>query len=143
MYSVIYITIWLISVSIMDIRSRRVPIWMLLLGGGAVLAVLAGQMISGAVKYYEVCTGILPGFILLLIAFATKKAGYGDGIVLLLVGMVSGGGKGLWIFCISLFLISIFSVILLLCHKVRRNSEVPYLPFLTVAWILISGTGVS
>jgi len=78
-----------------------------------------------------------------LIAFATKKAGYGDGIVLLLVGMVSGGGKGLWIFCISLFLISIFSVILLLCHKVRRNSEVPYLPFLTVAWILISGTGVS
>ncbi len=139
MSSVIYITIWLISISVMDIRSRRVPIWTLLLGGGAVLAVLAEQFVCGAMEYFDIFTGILPGVVLLLIALSTKKAGYGDGTVLLLVGMASGGSKGLWIFCVSLFLISIYSVILLLCRRVRRDSEIPYLPFLTMAWVLISG----
>ena len=141
MSSVVSITIWLICISVMDIRSRRVPIWILLLGGGAALAVLVDQFVRGTMDYFEVFTGIRPGMVLLLIAFTTKKAGYGDGTVLLLVGMVSGGSKSLWIFCISLFLISICSVILLFCHKVKRNSEIPYLPFLTIAWLLISGTG--
>ena len=141
MSSVIYISIWLICISVMDIRSRRVPIWILLLGGGVALTVLADQLVGGAMEYFEVFTGILPGMVLLLIAFTTKKAGYGDGVVLLLVGMASGGSKSLWIFCISLFLISIYCVILLFCHKVKRNSEIPYLPFLTIAWLLISGTG--
>lgn len=134
------ITIWLMGISIMDIRSRRVPIWMFVLGGGVVLAILMDQITNGAIEYVDVFTGMLPGVVLLLIAFATKKAGYGDGIAILFVGMVLGGGKSLWVFCISLFLISIYSAILLLLRIVRRNSEIPYLPFLSAAWLLLAYT---
>ncbi|MCI8530156.1 MAG: hypothetical protein HFH82_13560 [Lachnospiraceae bacterium] len=137
MRNLTYITIWLMTVSIMDIRSRKISIWLLLSGGILVLATCGNQFAAGSLALYDILRGMVPGLLLLAIAFVTKKAGYGDGMVLVLVGMVVGGGKSFVIFGVSLFLISVFSIILLLFRKVRRNSTIPYLPFLTAAWLLI------
>ncbi len=137
MRNLTYITIWLMTVSIMDIRSRKISIWLLLSGGILVLATCGNQFAAGSLALYDILGGMVPGLLLLAIAFVTKKAGYGDGMVLVLVGMVVGGGKSFVIFGVSLFLISVFSIILLLFRKVRRNSTIPYLPFLTAAWLLI------
>ena len=137
MRNLTYITIWLMTVSIMDIRSRKISIWLLLSGGILVLATCGNQFAAGSLALYDILGGMVPGLLLLAIAFVTKKAGYGDGMVLVLVGMVVGGGKSFVIFGVSLFLISVFSIILLLFRKVRRNSTIPYLPFLSAAWLLI------
>ena len=129
MWNILLVTGWLI----MDVRTRRVPVWMLALGG--VLAAWAVFCQYGG--YPEVLKGCLPGLLLVAVAFATKKAGYGDGIVLCCLGVVLGGERSLLLFGISLFLISLCALILLALRRVKRNTGLPFLPFLAVAWILV------
>ena len=71
MWITILTAVWLLAVSIMDIRSRRVPVWLLLLGGLPVL--LAGGYREGG--GVNMVLGALPGILLLAAAFATGKAG--------------------------------------------------------------------
>ena len=124
---------WLLGSSVMDIRARRIPVWMLVLGSGLSAAAVLYQK-SG---YFDLLRGVMPGLLLLAIAFATKKAGYGDGIVLSCLGMVLGGEKGLLLFGLSSFLLALCSLVLLVFRKVGRSTEIPFLPFLTAAWIVI------
>ena len=133
MWNTLFVTGWLIVSGIMDVKKRRVPVWMLALGG--VLAVWAAFCRPSG--YLEILTGSLPGVLLLLIAFATKKAGYGDGIVLCCLGVALGGERSLLLFGLSLFLISLCALILLALRRVKRNTDLPFLPFLAVAWILV------
>lgn len=123
---------WLLAASIMDIRTRRVPVWMLVLGGS--LAMLTVRHQGAAIP--EVARGMLPGVLLLLTALVTKKAGYGDGIVLCMLGMSLGSERSMLLFGISLFLLSLCALTLLAFHKVRRNTGIPFLPFLAAGWIL-------
>lgn len=134
MWLTVFTAVWLSAVSIMDIRSRRVPVWLLLFGG---IPTLLAELYKGG-DGIHILLGALPGILLLGTAFATKKAGYGDGIVLLFLGMMLGGGKSLLLFGLSLFLISICSLILLALGKAGRNTGIPFLPFLSAAWLMIS-----
>lgn len=133
MWSMLLVTGWLMIAGIMDVRTRRVPIWMLVLGGALAICAAFCQH-SG---FQEALKGLLPGTLLLLIAFVTKKAGYGDGIVLGCLGMALGSGKSLLLFGLSLFLISIFALILLVLRRAGRNTGLPFLPFLGVAWFMV------
>ena len=110
--------IWLFGISVMDIRSRRVPVWLLVLGG--IPGVVAGICRNGG--DFSMILGALPGLLLLATAFATKKAGYGDGIVLSLLGIAVGSRKSLLLFGISLFLTSICSLVLLVLRKAVRDT---------------------
>lgn len=133
MWNILFVTGWLIVSGIMDVKNRRVPVWMLALGGAlTVWAAFCRQC-----GYLEILTGSLPGVLLLLIAFATKKAGYGDGIVLCCLGVALGGEKSLLLFGLSLFLISLCALILLVLRRVKRNTGLPFLPFLAAAWLLV------
>ena len=80
--------------------------------------------------------GMLPGIVLLLVAVATKKAGWADGVVLLLLGLLWGARECTVSFALSLFAISIVSLILLALRKVDRNARLPYLPFLCGGYLL-------
>lgn len=136
MWDVSLAGIWLLTISILDIKSRRVPIWLLALGG--VLSLAAIGRCGNAKEYFAVMKGMLPGIFLLTVAFFTGKAGYGDGVALLLLGMMSEG-KGALIFGVSLFMAAIVSMSLLIFQKVNRNTRIPYLPFLAAAWLLTVG----
>ena len=126
-------TVWLAIISVFDIKSRRVSVWLLVIGG--VIALPAIRWCCIAREYLDLLKGMLPGLLFLAVAFFTRKAGYGDGVVLLILGMVTKG-KVAVLFGVSLFLISIFSIVLLTFHKVNRNTKMPYLPFLAAAWLL-------
>ena len=88
-------------------------------------------------EYAQAARGAIPGILILVLGAVTKKTGYGDGIALLLVGMLLRDGKIFLLFGISLFLISVSSLILLVFKKVGRSTKIPYLPFLTAAWLLL------
>lgn len=127
---------WLLAASAVDIRSRRIPVWMLALGGtAAVLAVVCRCGFTSA-ECMDMIKGCIPGAILLLMAAATGKAGTADGFVLIFLGISTGGKICLVVFMLSLLLISMFSVILLVFRRVGRSTRLPYLPFLSVAWLL-------
>lgn len=134
---IVFMSVWLCIVSVLDIRSRRVPVWMLVIGGSAALLGFSFQCVNGGWEYTDALKAFLPGFLLLALAFVTKKAGYGDGIALLCVGALLEGGRSLLLFGISLFLISIWSIGLLIFRKASKEEGIPYLPFLTAAWFAV------
>ncbi|MCI9438519.1 MAG: hypothetical protein HFH85_15425 [Lachnospiraceae bacterium] len=124
--------VWLIIISIADIKRRRVPIWLLVPGGILTLAGAAGQQYGGS----DIVRAVLPGVILLFLTMTTRSVGYGDGIVTLFLGFIMGGGKSLIMFGISLFLAAMCSLLLLAMRKVKKHTGIPFLPFLTAAWFV-------
>ncbi len=127
---------WLLTASIMDIRTRRLPAWMLALGGAA--AVMAAVCRCGftTAEYLEIIKGCIPGAFLLFMAAVTGKAGMADGIALIFLGICLGGKICLAVFMLSLLIISLFSGILLALCRVGPGTRLPYLPFLSAAWLL-------
>lgn len=81
----------------------------------------------------ECIIGLMPGLIFLLFAWLTKKVGYGDGWLLLILGFVLGYYQCVTILMISLLLASITAIILLVFYHVKRNTKLPFIPFLTAA----------
>lgn len=135
MTETIVTAVWLLTASVFDIRKRRVPIWLLLLGGFAALPAVIWRCGSRPEEYWEVLKGCIPGIVLLAMAAATGKAGMADGAALLYMGMILEKGC-LLIFVTSLLLISLYSGFLLVLRRAGRNTELPYLPFLSAAWLL-------
>ena len=82
------------------------------------------------------CAGILPGLLVLLISRFTKESiGMGDGVILMCYGLCAGfiGSLGVWI--LALFFSSLFSIVCLIFRKLQRKSEIPFTPFMFLAFL--------
>lgn len=126
--------------SIFDIKWKRIPVMILLLSGIWSLLYLVINAIGHGVGEIlgESIVAILPGAGLLILSFLTeKKVGYGDGILLALLGMLQGLGKVLLVFCVGLFLQSLLAVVLLLIRKADKQTCIPFIPFLFAAEIIL------
>ena len=130
----IVLLFYLVILSIYDCRERKVPTVLLCLGI-AVAVILCGMGISNGRIWYQLI-GWMPGAFLVLVAFATKKVGYADGLVLVVVGALLGYQRAVFLFCFSLILIVLVSVPLLLLHKFNGKTRIPYLPFITTAFLM-------
>lgn len=74
---------------------------------------------------------LIPGAGFFLLSFLTReKVGYGDGWVLLMIGLFSGFSRCFLILLIGLLLESISAVVLLSLKKIQRDKEIPFSPFL-------------
>lgn len=134
----VVILIYMMSLSFFDLRERKV----------SAIAVLAGTIVTftytafclicadfAKEEFGRVLLGAVPGTLLSAVAITTKKAGIADGIILMLLGMLTDYRRGIWIFCFSIMVMAIISIILLVFHRIKKNSELPYLPFLTIAFL--------
>lgn len=130
MWKVMLIALWLGILAFMDIRRRRVPIWLLAVSGILVTCVSVYEIWQGSMGGMEILWSILPGFMLLLTALLSKKAGWADGVVLLLLGILTGFRECVVSFTISMLAISVISLALLIMKRVEKNTKMPYLPFL-------------
>ncbi len=127
---------WLIPMSIMDTKSKRVPVWMLWIGTAAAAGVLIFEGINEGPDVLQICRSLIPGIVLMVTALATGKAGMADGIILILLGALTGYKDCMAAALGGLLLIALLSVILLALRKVKRSTKIPFVPFLTVGWIL-------
>lgn len=130
---------WLVFLSVEDIRKKKVSTILLVFGFFVAAYALAKNEACWTVKLWAAGKAIIPGGILLLIAYGTKKAGIADGIVLLWLGILEGYQNCIFIVIAGLMTIAVVSGALLAFKKVRRDTEIPFLPFLTWGWILING----
>lgn len=128
--------LWLLGLSGYDIRYRRVPVWMVLLGGTAAAGSGIFQCICLGSSSADFFTGMIPGAVLLLLALTTRKAGWADGVVLMLLGCVLGFRQCILTVTCSLILISAVSVVLLILKKADKGTAVAYVPFLTIGFVL-------
>ena len=125
---------------IFDVKSKKIPFTVL--GAGGIWSVVglvfkaAETGISQTLLF--ILTGIAPGAILVVLSFLTeKKIGYGDGIVLMILGCMEGAGTAFLVFCTGLFLQSLFAVGLLIVKKADKQSCIPFVPFLLAARIVM------
>lgn len=132
----VLVVLWLGVLAVADIRRMRVPVWLLAVGGIFMTIVSLNEWRTGERNALSLLWSLIPGIALILVAVATKKAGWADGIVLLLLGFVDSLKVCITSLVISLFAISVISLALLCLKKVRRDSRLPYLPFLWIGYIL-------
>lgn len=119
--------------SIFDLRYKRIPL--LLIISGTVLGVVA--IITRGAESSELVYALMPGILLLITAFLTReKIGYGDGMLLLGLGLLEGVIGCLGDLLIGLLLASVFGLILFVFGKRGREITLPFVPFLLAAHAL-------
>lgn len=129
------IIILLCILSFYDIKYKAVP-YILLIVGSLIAMFYAGYcVVIHDNSVWDYILAGFPGALFLLTAYITKKVGYGDGWLLMILGMTLDYGQCLAAFLISLLLISIFSIILIVLRKGTGQSKIPYIPFLTIGVI--------
>lgn len=128
---------WLVPMSIMDTRSKSVPVWMLWIGTVAAAGVLLYEGISGRLNGWQACRALMPGLILLAVAYATGKAGLADGVILMLLGIFMGYEGCVAASLGGLFLIALCSGVLLMLRRVKKDTRIPFVPFLAAAWLIV------
>lgn len=142
MWKFVILFLWLGILSVLDLRRKRIPVWLLAVGG-IILAIMSIDPCAREVKgTAEVVLGLIPGALLLLMAVATRKAGIADGIVLLLLSLPLDYRMCIVGFVFSLLIMSFVSLCLLVLGEVKGNSKLPYLPFLLAGYMLQMITGL-
>lgn len=106
------------------------------LGGMFWLADLSARepsLIQGALR-------LLPGILFLLYGRLTKeKIGYGDGLLLLVLGVWLDAPE-LWrVWCLGIWLHFGTVLVLFLAKKIRKEEGVPFLPFLCLSFGVVWG----
>lgn len=133
--------LYLLVLSVYDIRRRRVPVLSLTIGCIGVLINAVYELVAGQQILLQSVLGMVPGILFLIIAWLSQKAGYADGIILIWIGIMCGYRDSLLVFCASLMMASTISIVLLMLRKVSRQTRIPYIPFLAAGLgiILFSG----
>lgn len=131
--------LWLALLSIEDIQKKQVCKKSLLFGVILTVIVLLYRWIDSSFQLLDTGKSLVPGSLLLMIAFLTRKVGVADGIVLLCIGLQEGYQNCMLIATVGLAVSSFISAILLVMKKVNHNTEIPFLPFLSFGWLLVNG----
>ncbi len=84
----------------------------------------------------EIMIDMVPGFLLLLLSFVTKGGiGAGDGILLMAAGIFLGTARVCKIFIYAIFLSAMYAWFLFIIKKKGRKHEIPFVPFLLLAFM--------
>lgn len=80
--------------------------------------------------------GMVIGIVMIGIGMITKgKIGIGDGIILIVTGLFLGFFDNLFLLLSATFLAAMIGALLLLIKGVNKNYEIPFIPFLFIAFI--------
>lgn len=119
--------------AVFDIRHREIPLLLIIVGVMAALGIDIWWIGEGAVTVVETGIALLPGvFFLLTSSFTREKVGYGDGLLLIILGLLLGAYRCFFILSIGLIFSAVISLFLLLLHRAGRHSRIPFAPFLVL-----------
>lgn len=118
--------------TVMDIRNKRLNLLFLLSG---FLLMTAGFFCKREIHPLLLATGAGVGLVFLLASRVTGESfGYGDSILI----MIMGGFLGFWdilsLLTAAFLLAAVFSVIMLVRKKFNRKTAFPFVPFLMIAY---------
>lgn len=130
MWVEIVLFLFLAVCAVFDGFSRQVPLAVVWLG----MLTAVGLHIGGAMGETSLMAGalsLIPGAGFFLLSFLTgEKVGYGDGWVLLMIGLFLGVYQCFLILLVGLAAESVVAIVLLVLRKIQRDREIPFLPFL-------------
>ena len=112
----------------MDVRKRQIS---LVLTGVLFLAGIGWQILVEQTSWLEWLLSLLPGAGFLTLSYISREqVGYGDGLLLLTVGIWLGFGQTL-----GLILCSVLCGVLLMRKKIRKQDSIPLGPFLLLGFV--------
>ncbi len=138
------IAMWIILLIVLalfsytDMKAKQLPgSW---LGAGMLFSTVASVVNAQQDgKLWAVFAGMLPGILMTLLAFAMKgKLGCGDGMVLIIIGNMTGAKWCLLIMLLAVFLSFLFSCLLLTAFRKHRDYCFPFVPFYFCSVVFIS-----
>ena len=136
-----------------DIRTRRLPVWLLVIGALIVAGMLTRNIYMGSSPgtlpgtsqgtssgnlpglLSGIFLGALPGVFLIVTGFITGwQIGPGDGVVFVITGMMLGLFMNLILLLGALALAGVGGGVYMLWKKKGRHMEIPFLPFVFVMY---------
>ncbi len=124
---------YLMILAVMDIKRKKLKLTVLLSG---VLFLPAGVLCQSGVPAAFLLAGGAVGAVFLAVSKVTEEAfGYGDSILILIIGSFLGFWDILALLTAAFILAAAFSLILLIRSRFRRKDTFPFVPFLTAAYI--------
>jgi len=111
-----------------DIRSRRIPNWLVLTG--IIVGFVFNSYMSGISGFGRAAAGLGLGFILYFPLYLLRARGAGDVKLLAAVGSISGAGNCFWIFLLTAVLGGLIALVMLLFRGRLRHT------FFNVGWIM-------
>ena len=127
------IAVYLLILSVIDIRWKKVSVRSLLIL--LAIAVLCQVLCSKGELRMMVAGGLCGGVFLFLSWFTQESFGYGDSILILILGILYGGWNLLWILFAAFLIASVYGGIMIARKKYTRKNSFPFIPFLTVAYL--------
>ena len=116
--------------SVQDIREKEISLWKLQIYGFLILGFFI-QKNSLFSLLEKGIFGLIPGLLFLFLAKASKEAvGYGDGIILLFIGISIGFWQCLGVLFTALLGIFLAAAMILILAGRKKNVRIPFLPFL-------------
>ena len=119
-----------------DLKERKLPVWLLMMGVAAGAAVQSLSVTAGEFRGIEIFLAVLPGGLLLVLSrLAPKQIGSGDGWMVLGTGSVTGAE--IYLYLEASFLLMMIPAFWLAVIKKQRNRELPLAPFLLGGTVLV------
>lgn len=123
--------------SVIDIKNKRIPVWMVYLLG--ITCFVLQYVVESSIIGIGIILGIIPGVVLLILAICSDgKIGMGDGLVVFVLGIGYTLEEVVSILGISFFFTAICSIGLLIVKKADRKTELPFLPYLFIGHFLVN-----
>ena len=122
--------IWLGIESAWDLKYKEIPLWFSVLGG------VVGLLFCIAEKreLLQIMFSLIPGVLVLLFSWLTKEViGYGDGMVLLVLGTYMKLSEILSIGMLAFGVAGVVALALLVFYKKAGRYRMPFIPFLGIA----------
>lgn len=130
MWIEIILSFFLVICALWDGYKKEIPLAMVW-AGMLTAVILRAAGVMGEENWTALGAAFLPGVIFWMISFITReKVGYGDGWVLLMIGLFVGGARCFLILTLSLIMESVILLLLLAFHKIHGDTEIPFAPFL-------------
>ena len=136
----IIIAIGLCLIAVYDIIYKKIPLFMiaLLLGVGVV-----GIVIEKEPVFYLILAGAAVGLVFLIISKVTREAlGYGDSLLILVLGIHLGFWKIMILAFIAFFVAAIVATLAIIIKKKGRKASIPFGPFIALSYAIVVFLGV-
>ncbi len=119
--------------AVYDVKTKTIPVVAVAVAAAGVLL----YRLCAGFHVAELAVGLVPGALVLLLAIVTKESiGIGDGLMLCVLGMFCGWRQCLAVFGMALVLSAVLAMVLLVCRRAGRKTELPFLPSLFGGYLL-------
>lgn len=128
-------TVYLLICAFQDIRRRKIGIRPSVFAGCAAMIMDGALVLSGNAGVLVCLGGLLPGIMLLLLAYLSGgAAGCGDGICFLVLGALLWSRMTWILLMCALMLAAVCGAFLMLFRHAGRKTRMPFLAFTAAAW---------